>query len=72
MRFVYWLTMKEAEHAPNIRSNDVDAFDNRPEDGCTNLGFAREADDEERAAGAEIVNCLLVCGALCEGGYAVL
>jgi hypothetical protein len=39
--------MKEAERVPNIRSNDVNAFDNRPEDGCPNLGFAREADDDE-------------------------
>ena len=50
--------------APNIGSNYVDALDHRPEDGCTNLGMRREANGNERAAGAEIVNRLLVCSAL--------
>lgn len=49
---------------PNIGSNDIDAFDHRPEDGRTDLGLCREPDNEEGAAGSEIVNCLLIRGAL--------
>src|SRR6266849_8524479 len=50
--------------APNIGSNDIDAFDHRPEDGRTDLGLCREPDNEEGAAGTEIVNRLLVRSAL--------
>ena len=50
--------------APNIRSNDVDAFDHRPEDGRTDLGLCREPNNEEGATGAEIINRLLVGSAL--------
>ena len=49
---------------PNIGSNDIDAFDHRPEDGGTNLGLCREPDNKEGAAGTEIVNRLLVRSAL--------
>lgn len=50
--------------APNIGSDDVDAFDHRPEDGRTDLGLCREPDNEEGAAGTEIINRLLVRSAL--------
>jgi hypothetical protein len=50
--------------APNIRANNVDAFDHRPKDRRTNLGLSREADGKEGAAGTEIVNRLLVRSAL--------
>jgi hypothetical protein len=50
--------------APNIGSNDVDAFVHRSEDGHTDLGLCREPDNEEGAAGTEIVNRLLVRSAL--------
>jgi hypothetical protein len=49
---------------PNIGSNDVDAFDHRPEDGRTDLGLCREPYNEEGAARTEIVNRLLVRSAL--------
>jgi|SRR6266851_3874487 len=58
------MKQKKKRCAPNIGSNYVDALDHRPEDGCTNLGMCREADGNECAAGAEIVNRLLVCSAL--------
>ena len=50
--------------APNVGSNDVYAFNHRPEDGRTDLGLRREPDDEEGATGTEIVNRLLVRSAL--------
>jgi len=50
--------------APNIGSNDVDAFDHRPEDGRTDLRLSREPDSEEGATRTEIVDRLLVRSAL--------
>ena len=68
MRFVYsqdsTLYLVGNVCVPNIGSNDVDAFDHRPEDGRTDLGLCREPDNEEGAAGTEIVNRLLIRSAL--------
>ena len=50
MRFVYSVTLNETEKggcSPDIGSNNVDAFDHRPEDRCTDLGFPGETDSEE-------------------------
>jgi hypothetical protein len=49
---------------PNIRSNNADAFDYRPEDGCADLGLSRKADGKKGSARAKIVNRLLVRSAL--------
>jgi hypothetical protein len=54
--------------APNIGSDDVDAFDHRPEDGRTDLGLCGEPDNEEGATGTEVVNRLLVRSALYTSG----
>lgn len=54
--------------APNIGSNDIDTLDHRPEDGGVDLSLCRESDNEDGTAGTEIVNRLLVRGALYTSG----
>ena len=51
-------------HLPNVGPEDAYAFDDSEENRRVELGCPWEANSHERTAFAEIVDGLLICGAL--------